>query len=435
MAKKRTEEKPRELTHRQLSHFKKQKRRQRIIFISGIVIIAVVILLPLAGWFSTDFYPLHRTILEVNGAKFNVAEYIDTMKIIRSGQPSTDVSTVANNALQSMEQGEVLKQGAASLNITVSNEEVNTYLKNLKLPQTKSYVDFYRSQLLVQELEANYFGPQVPETADQVHPLMMMLESDQQAAQVRQRLVNGDNFTQLAKEYGQDYYSKNVNQGDFGLHVRDVLKDQVSSAIPLDYAFSAAVGSLSPPLSDNVTSKQSGYWLLKIVDRPESGKVDVQALLLSDNVTAADVKARLEAGTASLSDMADQYTQYSLSKDKHGDLGVISESENTTYTAAFNDYVFNPTSPAGIWSQPIHETELWTQGGSWLVKVLEKNVNAKVSDDDKNYIVQQALNNWYSGLTSDPNLKINTDSLTTEIRTWAINRLEKELPATQVQSP
>jgi hypothetical protein len=284
--------------------------------------------------------------------------------------------------------------------------------------------------LLIQKLEANYFGPQVPQTADQVHPLMTMLESDQQAAEIRQRIVNGDNFTQLAETYGQDYYSKNVNQGDFGLHVRDVLKDQVSSAIPLDYAFSADVGSLSPPLTDNETSKQSGYWLLKIVDRPSSDNVDVQALFVSDNVVATNVRAQLVAG-GSLADLADQYTQYSLSKETHGNLGFISESENTTYTTVFNSYVFDPDSPVGVWSQPIHDSELWTTGGSWLVKVLEKKINAPISDEDKNYIVQKALQDWYSQLASDPNLKVNND-LTYEIQTWAINRLEKEMPAAQV---
>lgn len=433
MAKKRREEKPKEYTHRQLSHFKKQKRRQRITLISGIVIIAVVVLLPLAGWFSSDYYPLHRTMLEVNGIKFNVREYIDTMKIMRASQPSTDVSTIASNAMQSIEQGAIIQFGAASLNITVSDSEVTSYLKSAKAPQTKSYVDFYRSQMLIQKLEASYFGPKVPQTANQVHPLMMMLDSDQQAAQLRQRLVNGDNFTQLAAEYGQDYYSKNLNQGDFGLHVRDVLKDQVSSAIPLDYAFSADVGSLSPPLTDNETSKQSGFWLLKIVGRPSSDNVDVQALLVSDNVVATDVRTQLVAG-GSLSDLADKYTQYSLSQSGHGNLGVISESENTTFTTAFNSYVFDPDSPVGVWSQPIHESELWTKGGSWLVKVLEKEVNTPVSDEDKNTLVQKALQDWYSQLTSDPKLKVNNDLLTPEIQTWAINRLEKEMPATQVTS-
>jgi hypothetical protein len=428
--KKRKEEKPKEYTHRQLSHFKKQKRRQRVIFFTGIAVIAVVVLLPLAGWLSSDYYPLHRTVLEVNGTKFNVREYVDTMKIIRQSQSSADASTIANNALQSMEQGAIIKMGAASLNITLSDSEVISYLKSLKVPQTRSYMDFYRSQLLIQKLEANYFGPQVPQTADQVHPLMTMLESDQQAAEIRQRIVNGDNFTQLAETYGQDYYSKNVNQGDFGLHVRDVLKDQVSSAIPLDYAFSADVGSLSPPLTDNETSKQSGYWLLKIVDRPSSDNVDVQALFVSDNVVATNVRAQLVAG-GSLADLADQYTQYSLSKETHGNLGFISESENTTYTTVFNSYVFDPDSPVGVWSQPIHDSELWTTGGSWLVKVLEKKINAPISDEDKNYIVQKALQDWYSQLASDPNLKVNND-LTYEIQTWAINRLEKEMPAAQV---
>lgn len=431
MPKKRREEKPKEYTHRQLSHFKKQKRRQRIIFITGIAVIAVVVLLPLAGWLASDYVPLHRTMLEVNGAKFSVREYIDAMKIIRAMEPSADLSTIANGALQNLEWGTIIKQGAASLNITVSDSEVNSFLKSVNVPQTKSYVDYYRTQLLLQKVGTDYFGPKVPSTGDQVHPLMTMLESDQQAARIRQMLLNGDNFTRLAKEYGQDYYSKNVNNGDFGLHVRDVLADMASSAIPLDYAFSADVGSLSQPLTDNETSKQSGYWLLKIVERASSDNINVQALFVSDNVVATDVRAQLVAG-GSLYELADKYTQYGLSKDRHGDIGSISESENTTFTAAFNSYVFDPGSPVGVWSQPIHDTELWTKGGSWLVKVLEKKVNALLSDEDKNTLIQKALQDWYTRLTSDPDLNVNENLLTQEMRNFAINRLEKEMPATQV---
>jgi hypothetical protein len=433
VAKKRKEEKPKEYTRRQLSHFKKTQRRQRIVKIVGISVLAIVILLPLAGWFHQEYLPLHRTMLKVNGVKFNVGYYIDFMKVMRYNDKTTDSATLAYEAAQQIAQGEILRQGAGKLGVTVSDNETKNFLKMVGFPDSQAARDYFGNQLLINKLKTGHFSSGVPETGDQVHPLMMMLESEQQAAEFRQRLVSGDNFTALASEFGQDYYSKNINQGDFGLHVRDVLKDQVSSAVPLDYAFSAAVGDLSLPLSDNETYKQSGYWLIKLVDRPEEGKVNVQALFVGDNATAMDVKGRLEAGTLSLADAAEKYTEYSLSKEKHGDLGVISVSENSTFTAVFNDYVFNPDTPTGPWSQPIHETELWTQGGFWLVKVLEKLEDAKLSDEDRDYLIGRALDAWYSELTSAPDLNLESDLLTPEMRDWAMERLDKEYPVSQVQ--
>jgi hypothetical protein len=429
VAKKRKEEKPKEYTRRQLSHFKKQKRRQRIILISGITIIAAIILIPVIGWFVSEYLPLHQTVLAVNDVKFNMAYYIDTMKMMRANDSSIDSSTLASQALQYMGQGEELKQGAAKLGVTVSDKDIKNYLKMSGFPDTKGFEGYYGTQLLLSELQNNYFGANVTSTAPQVHALMMMLESDKQAQEIKDRLVNGDNFTMLAARFALNYYSSNNNSGDFGWHVREVLKSQTGSDIPLDYAFSAGVGSLSPPLSDNETYKQLGYWLIKVVDRPEEGKVNVQALLVSDNATALDIKARLESNTVGLGDMADRYTQYSLSKEKHGDLGVINQSDNSTYTEAFNKYVFNPATATGKWSDPIIEKELWTTGGSWLVKVVEKEENRPVSDEDRRTIITDAFNNWFSALSSDPSMIIDTSFMTEEKSSWAMTRLYKELPA------
>jgi parvulin-like peptidyl-prolyl isomerase len=433
VAKKKKEEKPKEYTRRQLSHFKQQQRRHRIVFISGITVITAIILIVLGGWFATDFYPLHRNVLEVNGVKFNVGYYLDVMRVMKNSNSTADAGTLSNSAYQAIMQGELIREGAAKLGVSVSKSEIKKWLADNGQPDNRGARGYYSSQLLIKKLQDGYFSSQVPETGDQVHPLMMMLESVEKATEIRERLANGDNFTALASEFGQDYYSQNVNQGDFGMHVRDVLKDQVSSAVPLDYAFSAPVGELSQPLSDNETYKQSGYWLIKLVDRPEEGKVNVQALFVGNEALALDVRARLEAGTAALSDMADKYSEYSVSKDKHGDLGVIDVSDNSTFTKAFGDYVFNPESPTGGWSQPIHDTELWTQGGFWLVKVLEKQENARISDDDRNQLIQTDLNNWYSTLSSAPDLKVNSDLLTPEIRQWVVDRFNKEYPVAQGQ--
>jgi hypothetical protein len=433
VAKRNKEEKPVEYTRRQLSHAKKQARRQKITLYSGFAVVVAVIALLLVGFLVSEYIPMHKTVLTVGKVKFTMADYIDTMKVIRQNNSTLNTSNVAQQAYQSMMQAEIVKVGAASLNVTVSNDDIKLYLKAANLADNKSSEAYYRAQIALQQLEAGYFGSQVPATADQVHPLMMMLESDQQAAEVRQQLVNGANFTLLAGNLGQDYYSKNMNQGDFGMHIRDVLSDEVSSQIPLDYAFSAPIGSLSQPLTDNATNKQSGYWLIKIAERPSSNNVTVQALFLSDNVTASSVRDQLVNG-GSLANLADKYTQYSLSKSTHGNIGVILQSDNASYTQAFNTYLWDSNSPVGAWSQPIHESELWTVGGSWLVKVLDKQTNTTVSDEDRQTIVSKLVNNWYTDLTNQSNLTSNTELLTPQMQQWAMNRLDKEMPLRTTQT-
>ena len=76
MAKKKVERPPREVTKRQLSRWQQQKKRQRIIAVTGISIIAAVVILVGAGWYIGQYRPLHQTVITVNDTKFDMNYYI-----------------------------------------------------------------------------------------------------------------------------------------------------------------------------------------------------------------------------------------------------------------------------------------------------------------------------------------------------------------------
>jgi parvulin-like peptidyl-prolyl isomerase len=435
VAKKKKEEKPREYTRRQLSHFKKQKRRQRIIFISGISVIVAIILIVSVGWYMTDYRPLHRTVIKVGDTEFDTAYYIDMLKIynqVYSSQAyagySISIDQIEMNLPQVIIGNELIRQAAAPLGITISNADMKKTLEGNGQPTSQANIDYYRAQQLESRLKDEYFGTQVvPVSDNQVHIMAMMVESESVAEEVREKILNGDNFTTLVTDYAEDSYSKTVN-GDFGLHPRGVLEDELYAAVPLDYAFGADAGSVSPPLADNTTYKTMGYWLINVTDRPSDNESAVEALYLSNNEQALDIKARLEAGD-NLTALADQYSQYTGSKNNHGDLGVITmPADNTTtvISAAFDGYVFDPSTPLGKWSDPILDT-FSTQGGYWLVQVVEKEINAKLTDDDRTSLIGKAYSDWFNQIYSQHTSDIDMSGLTSDIREWAIARAEKEL--------
>ena len=78
-------------TKRQLSHLKKQRRRQRIILIIGIAVISVALVLVAVGvfyqWYQPEYKPLHQTVLEVNGKKFNMDYYVKALSYYSGDQP------------------------------------------------------------------------------------------------------------------------------------------------------------------------------------------------------------------------------------------------------------------------------------------------------------------------------------------------------------
>jgi hypothetical protein len=430
VAKKNREEKPREYTRRQLSHFKKQKRRQRIIFISGIAVIVAIILIVSVGWYMTDYRPLHRTVIKVGDTTFDTAYYIDMLVLygqLYAGY-SVSIDQIEMNLPQVIIANELVRQGAAPLGITISSAEIKKTLEDNGQPTSQAYIDYYRTSQLQTRLQDEYFGTQiVPLSDNQVHFMAMMVESESVAEEVRAKILNGDNFSTLVADYGKDSYSKTVN-GDFGLHPRGILEDKLDAAVPIDYAFGADAGLVSPPLADNATFKTIGYWLLNVTGRPSDNQSAVEGLYLGNYDQALEIKARLEAGE-NLTVLADQYTQYTGTRNNHGDLGLIDKpADNTTMilSEAFDGYIFDPSTPLGQWSDPIVDT-LSTKGGYWLVQVVEKEINTKLSDDDRSSLISKAYSAWYNQLYTERASEIDMSALTSDIRDWVIARAEKEL--------
>jgi parvulin-like peptidyl-prolyl isomerase len=427
LAKKKEVKAPREMTRRQISHHRQQERRQRFIFIVGVVIIAAIILVVAAGWVTSEYIPLHRTVITVNDTKYTAADYIGYLELVavnqqKSGQQQqASLFQLASSAVEQMPKDELTRQAAELLGITVSDQEAADILKGANLPVNTGSIAFMRAALLRNKIKSDYFGVQVPQSDNQVWSNIMLLESDIEAAQIRGRLEAGDNFTTLAPEYALNYYSKNMNKGDFGWHPLEVLQDQLGSDVPLNYAFNAEIGTLSQPLFDQEMYKQRGYWLIKPLEPPSENQTNVDALLVSSQVLAADVKGLLE-NTDNISAIADQYTQYSLSKEKHGQMGVVNKAN---MTPEFNGYVFSDNVVVGKWSQPIVDNGLWTQGGAWLVRVLDRAENKTISAEDRDYLINKRFDKWLTDLTTSSTGAINTDGLTNEVQEWAIDRVTK----------
>lgn len=428
MAKKRkTEKAPREMTRRQISAHRRQQRRQRFIFIGGIVIVVAIIGVVVAGWMTSEYIPLHRTVITVNDMKFTTGDFVEYLEIAAVSQKSAgqtpSVPVLASNALQQIPNDELMKQAAAKLGITVTEDEAASALKNAGMPVNNGSLFYVGSYLLQQKMRTDYFGIQVPESDNQVWSNVMLLESQDQATEIRARLEAGENFTALAPAYALNYYSKNINKGDFGWHPLEVLHDQLGSDIPTAYAFSADVGSLSEPLPDEAMYKQLGYWLIKVLEQPSADSANVDAIFVSNVVLADHLKPLLEA-TDDISPIADNYTQYSPSKENHGHLGQV---EKTSMSDVFDAYAFSDNVVVGDWSQPIADDSLWTQGGSWLVKVVDKADNKPLTQEDHDYLVGKRLNAWISDLQSGSANSINTDGFTPEVQQWAIDRVNRYL--------
>ena len=419
MAKKKKKiDKPRrELTRRQLSHWQQQKKRQRLIFISGISIVAAVVIIVTVGWYMSQYRPLHETVIKVNDTEFDMDYYIKALDHYGQGEY---MQTIADEAVKIIQRNELIKQQALELGISISKEEANDKLKENDLPRNDDQRNLISSSMMIEKLRDDYFDKQVPLAAEQRHIMAMFLEDEEQAKEVRARLENGESFTDLAGELSLDDYSQS-KQGDLGWHPQGILPLTLGSSLLDEYAFNTEVGALSPPVYDEEYFKNIGYWLIKILEtRPEEGEAHVQAMLLGTRIEAQEIKARLENGE-SFTDLAKELSQHMASKDNGGDLGWISPDETTH---AFDEFTFNPDAEVETVSAPLLDDTAWTSGGYWLVKVTEADAQRTIEDTDRDLLKSKALNEWATGVWENHQDEIES-FLDEEKKQWAIEKASK----------
>ncbi len=420
MSKKKQTGKPRgKFTGRQLSRWQQQKRRQRLILAAGISVILAVVGLVFSGfyfkWYLPDIKPLGKTVLEVNGTKFKMDYLIDSLKY-QLGEYSYLAQYYLDQVMGSIEQSELARQKASELGITVSESEIDEKMAGSGQPNNQAVRDVVETQLLIAKLREDYFGPQMPTSAEQRHVLAIFLESQSQAYEVRARLEAGEDLASIADELSLDSVTKE-DGGDLGWRPKGVLNDLLQTSVLEDLVFNYASGVWSNPIADAEKTKGLGYWLIEVLEKKEDlSQVHVRAMLLSSEEEALTIKKRLADGE-DFDELAKEFSQR-WSEEKGADLGWLTPN---TMSQAFDGFAFNPETELNVVSSPIRDETITTKGGYWLFEVLETGTQ-EISDDNRNLLIDQALNNWWSALLDDPKNNI-VSYLDESLREFAIKEV------------
>lgn len=447
MAKKQQPEQPRHMTRRALSSHKKAERRQRFIFFGGVGIISVVVIIVFVGLIVGEILPNSKTVLNVGGRQISYGYYVDALKLYTRlvqaqdtlmGKTVTPVSQINTYLPQIMQENMIVINGAEELDVTVGDDDVKERLELYGLDANDASMDYIRVELLTAKLKEDYFGSQVPDTMLQVRLQAILLESAEQAAEVRPLMAATDNISEIAAEYD---LSSNAQDGDFGWHPEEVFRGggYITSELPVDYAFGEGreAGDLSQPISDNESSKKIGYWLLRVNEITEELASDnvtpvisanVSGLLLGSRVEAGDVRQQLIDG-ALLEDLATEYSQYSVSRNNGGELGMLEQPETDSSTALSEPadaFIFSENTTIGTWSEPIADTGFTTTGGAWLVRVADKDEGRSLDDADRQYLINSDYNTWFTEKQEGPDYEI-VNVMTAKQQTEAIAEVEAYL--------
>ncbi|MFH1662659.1 MAG: peptidylprolyl isomerase [Chloroflexota bacterium] len=420
MAKKNKVEKPKHKpTKRQLSRWQKQKRRQRFIIGIGTSVIIVALGLLFAGiyyqWYVPQLKPFKETIVEVNDTRFNMAYYIDALNYQVEGLSPEYIPYYLDIIAEGIQQNELIRQEATELGITVGDKEVDEEIKSRELPGNQAVRDIIETQLLVQKLKEGYFDEQVPLSAEHRLIMAMFLESESHANEVRDRLIAGEDFSQLAGELSLDGYTQGEN-GDLGWRPEGIINELLLTFVLEEYVFSYPVGEVVIPVCDTEKIKDLGYWLIEVLERnEETGEAHVQAMTLASEEEVQMILSRLSDGE-DFTALAEEYSQ-SWSDEDGADLGWLAEGD---VSGVFDEFVFNPETEQNVVSGPIRDENVSTEGGCWLFKIPDGGIR-EISDEDRGLLIEHSMQEWFEAIFDDPE-NIVISYLDDEMREFAVSK-------------
>jgi parvulin-like peptidyl-prolyl isomerase len=421
LAKKRVDKPQRELTKRQHTKWQEEKRRSRIILgAATLAIVAVLVVIGTGfynGWYKTEYKPLHETVLEVNGTKFNMDRYIKRLQFYGANMStSAYTSAWADTITQNIERYTLMVQEAEKMGYTASDDDVKLYLtqsNTLKKEYWDEYWDVARADVVSNYLMGDFFDKQVPTTAAQKQVLAMFLDSAAQVSDVKARLAAGEDFGTVAAELSMEGNTRE-KKGDLGWVPQGVLTQELDSTAVDDFIFNARIGDISEAIPDTNVQKNSGYWIIKVLEKNNEGAPHVHPILVGTREEAEAVKARIAAGE----DFDTVQSEVTQDQDNR----CLYWLEEGKMSDAFDQYVFDPNTQLEAVSDPIRDDSVITAGGYWLVKVVGEESNKEIDDNNRGIMKSAALSKWLDGLIADPDNKI-VSYLDDEKKNWALGVL------------
>ena len=414
--KQRKEKITRSPTKHQISKWEKEKRLSRIIGIFTGVIIAVVLGIIGYWYYSEQVMPYQQTVIKVNDKSYSMDYFIRMLDYYTKGQSSEMTRLYADVVPQAIPQSQVIIEGAAADNITVSDDEINQELEQMKLDRDDASADMAKTIIIARKYSERHCIPNLPGDVDQVEAQAMFLETRSMADDRRQKLLLGDNFTTMAGllslepvTQGKKGYLGWIPKG-YEDPALDTLKDSAFKNV----LFTLDVNAVSDPIYDENIEKPFGYWVLEVLETDATSGVHARGILFSSRDDAEMVRPRLVNGE-SWDDLAKQYSQHT-SKDKGGDLDwIVPGMDDTQLGRILSTLETKQVSPV------MRDDTRKTMGGYWLVRVLDRQVRP-LADSIRQSLTEQCLSAWMQELLKQAKIE---NLLGQEQKDFAVDKVIK----------
>jgi parvulin-like peptidyl-prolyl isomerase len=245
----------------------------------------------------------------------------------------------------------------------------------------------------------------------------MFLEREKMAVERKQRLLAGDNFTNMAGMLSLDpvTQSKGGYLGWVPKGYEEYAIQSLNSTAFKDVIFKMQPKEISDPIYDPNMEKQFGYWVLELLEKDNTKGVHARGILVATMDEAEDIKAKLKNGE-SFEALAKQCSQHS-SKDKGGDFGwKVPGMEK-----GMLDRIIAALKPNEI-SEIIRDESVKTKGGWWVVQVIDKQADRPLDEAIREKLADKCLSEWVNEQAKNAKINVQMDQAQMD---WAADRVIK----------
>jgi len=410
-------------TKRELSRWQRQQRLQRIITIIGASFIAIILGFIGYGYYTDSVQPLTQPVLKVNNRTFDMDYYIKALELYSLGSDSSKVAIFADMTIGRLETNELIRQGAPELGVSVSDEEIESVINRIGLPDDATIKDIIDGELILSKVVQEYFGDKTPITCEQALTEAMLLGGKDVAEEMAAKLSSGDNFTTLATQFSIDPMTraKGGNLGWLPKGYTDLILADLGNSSIAEIAFSIEPQTLSVPIYDESITKNFGYWIVEVLEKDDVKGTHARGILTNTSDKATEIRNRLLQGENFVT-LVHNYSLHEASKNLDGDLGWIEQTswyqENYKMEALATEVL---RLEPGTISEPIMDTSMETKGGYWLVRVLERQ-EREIDEEIRDAIKSKLTENWLDEQRGKSTIENLLDN---EKKAWAIDQVEQ----------
>ncbi|MEA1958172.1 MAG: SurA N-terminal domain-containing protein [Chloroflexota bacterium] len=265
------------VTKRRLARWEREKRRQRITFLTGIAVVLVVIGVIIGGVIASSANDWLSKIQTDSGeVVIKRADYADALNLIQHGMYQSSGDTQAA-PLIILENKELIRDGASEAGLSVSDTEIDSAIRAIFETGNESITDdefeeAYQQALddivisnekfreiiedsLLNEKLVDYYLEQVPESGEQAAIETIVVDNSSTADELAERWRGGEDFEALSAEYG--------NISESGWVALGAMEEDIANA-----ASTIEIGNVSDPIS--MTSETTSYYyVIKVLDRTD----------------------------------------------------------------------------------------------------------------------------------------------------------------------